>query len=376
MGRPGVSLPPHRWGYPRARRAHWGPALLGLFVVGAIAVALGTPQRAQAGQLRGVVLTPSAQGSQVGLTTPELDREVRATCAVGSTVARMVIDWSKFEPDAGQVDPRYVAAVDRIVGSLAHCGIPTVITILGTPCWTSTDPGGCTAETWRYPPRSTAAYGDVVAWSLARWGSALAALEVWNEPNTPDFWLGSVQQYVALVNEAAARAHAAGSRVPILAGALAGTDFGYLGEMYAAGLQGPGGISIHPYSLRVAGEGSGFFGPNASPAHRALFRVRIAGIHRTMLANGDPSPVWLTEFGYPVCPAVPFCVSAAQQSKWIAESLRVASRLRYVHAALIYSLRDTAISTDWHARFGLMNLDFSPRPSYFAVRRTFNELSG
>ena len=34
----------------------------------------------------------------------------------------------------------------------------------------------------------------------------LAALEVWNEPNNMSFWVGSVQQYVDLVNIAAAYA--------------------------------------------------------------------------------------------------------------------------------------------------------------------------
>jgi hypothetical protein len=123
-----------------------------------------------------------------------------------------------------------------------------------------------------------------------------------------------VQQYVDLVNAAVGAAHGIGSPVPIIAVALAGADVGYLNQMYADGMHGQGGISMHPYTLRPA---TGFLDPlksaERSGASPSIFRASIADVHDAMLAAGDP---------------------------------------------------------DWNNRFGLLQRDFAPRPSYSAVRRT------
>jgi hypothetical protein len=343
-------------------------------VLGALAIALAaclvTAAGASANQLRGVVMAPSVSGGQPSVTAAELNGQINAACSLGSTVTRFQVNWARLEPSPGHVDPGYATGVDHMLGALAHCGIRTVLTFIATPCWTTTDPAaatsGCSGDSWRYPPRTTTDFGDIVSWALTRWGSALAGLEVWNEPNAAKYWAGSAAQYAALVNEAAAQAHAIGNPVPILAGALWGADSGYLAQLYAAGMHGQGGISIHPYALRTDSGFSGWVNPAAG---RSFFGSSIARVHDTMLANGDQTPLWLTEFGYSVCPAVPFCVSKKKQARWLVGSFRAAARLPYVQAALVYSLRDTAASEDWNCRFGLLRLDFSPRPSYLAVRR-------
>jgi hypothetical protein len=347
-----------------------------------------SPASASAAQLRGAVLTPNFQWpAPVGVTAQQSDREIDAACALGSTVARVVMNWDALEPGPGQTDPLYAERIDRMIGGLARCGIRTELTILGTPCWDSTDPAvgsGCLNGTWRYPPRTTSSLGDIVAWSLARWGPSLAALEIWNEPNSTQFWLGTPQQYAALVNAAVDQAAAIGSTVPILAGALAGADVGYLNRLYAAGMRGQSGISIHPYTLRVGGDLAGFVNPNAAFANpakarrargsRSLFRASIGNVHQAMLAAGDRGGVWLTEFGYSVCPATPWCVPGSTQARWLADSFRAAATLDYVRAAIVFSLRDIGDSTDWNYRFGLLQRDFSARPSYRRLRQVFDAL--
>jgi hypothetical protein len=306
------------------------------------------------------------------------DREVRATCALGSSVARVVVSWEGLEPAPGRISPGYATAVDRVINGLRRCGTRTELTLVRTPCWLTTDQLGCASPGFvSYPPRSTAPFGVIVAWALARWHTSLAALEVWNEPNSERFWRGSPQQYVALVNEATDAARSTGSRVPILAGAMAGADTGFLSQLYAAGLRGQGGISMHPYTLRS----TGFINPVRSYGNRAkkaagarpwsVFRRGIGKVRATMLAAGDRTGVWLTEFGYSVCPAVPLCVSARRQASWIAASLRAVRRIHYVRAAIVFSLRDLGNGPVWDERFGLLSRNFRPRPSYRAVRRIF-----
>jgi hypothetical protein len=360
--------------------------MLGSLVLAlALLAVAAAPAAASAEQLRGTVLTPNFQWAPPdGVTLTQSDRETRAACDLGSTVTRVVVNWARLEPGPGQFDPRYIARVDRVVGQLARCDIPVELTIIGTPCWDTTDPlagSSCTPGAWTlYPPRVVSAYGAVVAWSLLRWGHNLAALEVWNEPNNQAFWVGSVQQYVDLVNSAVDSARAIGSPVPILAGSLAGADVDYLKEMYADGMRGQGGISMHPYTLRPA---SGtFLDPLRAAASEgplakvSILRANIANVHAAMLAAGDPGGIWLTEFGYSVCPATPYCVAARRQAHWIVDSLKVAARIPYVRAAILYSLRDAGNSRDWNNRFGLLRRDFTPRPSYDAVRRVLRGLDG
>ena len=362
------------WRAPPRHRAA-GPILL---LVALIAIA-AAPGPATASQLRGAVLTPNFQWPPPnGVTDGQSDRETQAACALGATVMRVVVNWARLEPGPGQFDPRYVGRVDRMVGQLAGCGIPVELTIMGTPCWDTTDPlagSKCVTPTWTlYPPRLPGAYGAVVTWSLLRWGSHLAALEVWNEPNNGAFWVGSAQQYADLVNTAVDAARAIGSPVPILAGALAGADVGFLGQLYAAGMRGQSGISMHPYTLRPQ---SGFFDPMEPSGRRegqSVFRSSIANVHDAMLAAGDRGDIWLTEFGYSVCPATPYCISARRQAQWTVDAIRAAARIPFVRATILYSLRDAGNSADWNNRFGLLRRDFDPRPSFAAVRRTLGQL--
>ena len=331
------------------------------------------------------MLTPNFELPQPqGTTQAQSDHEIGSTCALGASVARVVMNWNTLEPGPGYIDPNYAGRIGRMIAGLGRCGIPTELTILGTPCWLTSDPRAdrsyCPPTSWRYPPRAITPFGDVVAWALQQWGGSLAAFEIWNEPNSTQFWLGSTGQYAAMVNEAVDRAHAVGSPVPILAGALAGADSSWLGRLYADGMRGQSGISMHPYTLCLTA--AAFISPTRGSCRRAkapkrkrrrsVFRSGIARVHETMVAAGDPGGIWLTEFGFPACPATPYCVPERRRASWIVSSFRLAASLPYVRAAIVFSIRDLGATLDWNDRFGLLSRDFAPRPSYMAVRRIFH----
>ncbi len=95
----------------------------------------------------------------------------------------------------------------------------------------------------------------------------------------------------------------------MLVGSIGAADAGYLRRLYAAGIHGYDGISIHPYDFQM---NAGFTSRGRWKGHRDLFENRVDSIHRAMLAAGDRSKgLWLTEFGYSVCPTHPYCVSRA-----------------------------------------------------------------
>ena len=78
----------------------------------------------------------------------------------------------------------------------------------------------------------------------------------------------------------------------------------YLEELYQAGMRGEDGIAIHPYSMGCSLDlVCGIFmnpGPRGAP-----FQSAIKATHEVMLRYGDRAPIYLTEFGFATCPAIP-----------------------------------------------------------------------
>ena len=328
------------------------------------------------GQLRGVNLTPNWEwpGGR-GMDEAASAREIQSACDLGADLVRFTVKWNRIEPTQGRIDEGYVSRFDQVLSQAGGCGIRVLVTLINTPCWAAGDPatpcvpGAATLD----PPRDPAEYGSIVERVLARW-PGIYALEVRNEPNLTAFFHGSPADYAALANAAVAGAERSGAGTQILVGSVGGADAGYLRELYAAGIHGYDGISIHPYDFQMRG---GFTRTARWKNHRSLFETRVRAIHQSMLAAGDHSGLWLTEFGYSVCPTQPYCVSEGRQSRSLAASFRLAAGWRYVRGLTSYDLRDAGDDSNvWDNRYGLLARDFTPRRSYFAVRSMLHRLGG
>ncbi|MGA9370553.1 MAG: cellulase family glycosylhydrolase [Solirubrobacterales bacterium] len=327
-------------------------------------------------QLRGVNLTPNWEWpGAAGMDDSTSARELQSSCALGANLVRFTVKWNRLEPVQGQIDEGYARRIDQVLTQASSCRIRVLVTLMITPCWAAADgtqrkcpPGAGTLT----PPNDAATYGSIVQRMLQRW-PGIFALEVWNEPNLTAFWHGSAGDYAAIANAAVAAADRVGSATQVLVGSIGAADAGYLRQLYSAGMRGYDGISIHPYDFQMS---SGFTRRHRWKHHHDLFENRIESIHRTMVATGDRSiGLWLTEFGYSVCPAKPFCVPETRQARSLADSYRAAARLRYVKGLTSYDLRDAGNDANvWDNRFGLLRRDFSPRRSFWAVRSVLRRL--
>ncbi len=327
-------------------------------------------------QLRGVNLTPNWEWpGSAGMDDATSARELESACRVDADLVRFTVKWNRLEPVQGRIDEGYASRIDQVLGQASSCQIKVLVTLMITPCWAAADgpqtkcpPGAGTVD----PPNDPATYGSIVERMLQRW-PGIHALEVWNEPNLTGFWHGSASDYVALANAATAAANRIGSRTQMLVGSIGAADVGYLRRLYADGIRGYDGISIHPYDFQM---NAGFTPRSRWKEHRDLFENRVDSIHRAMLAAGNRSKgLWLTEFGYSVCPTRPHCVSEGRQARSLADSFRAAAGWRYVKGLTAYDLRDAGNDTNvWDNRFGLLRRDFSPRPSFFAVRSALRKL--
>jgi hypothetical protein len=314
-------------------------------------------------------------------TYTDMDRELDLSRDLGSNVVRVDLQWSSLETNGpGQYSSWYLDKLDRFVAGASARGMKVLPNILGTPCWASSAPDSlkqsCSGSWWdrgvtQYLPTDLSTYANVVKFVVGRYGTKLAAVEIWNEPNGSDHDFLTASDYdwayTQLVKAGYPAAKAANPNVPVLAGALSFADRPFLDALYADGIKGYyDGISVHPYNEWRA--------PGDMWQDQWKKYTLIPGlnwIREGMLAQGDSSPVWITEFGWTSCPvgADRWCVGEANQAQYLYDSFPLIDQLGFIQSAIVYNLRNKG--TDPNSQednFGLVRQDYSLKPSYGAVK--------
>jgi hypothetical protein len=290
------------------------------------------------------------------------DKEIALARSLGAKLVRVDVQWSALEPTGpGVVDPGTLAFMDRLVSDAAASGIRVIATADSTPCWASSAPAAvlrrCApdrssnkANAW--PPGDPATYAAFVGYLAARYGTRLAAIEIWNEPDqaNEDYFAGpdKPQRYAAVLRAAYPAIKRANPNVPVLAGSLVGSNGVFLRALYAAGIKGYyDGLAVHFYDLTLGS---------------------LRAIHEVQLANGDTKPLWLDEFGWSSCwprqriQEEQACVTPRIQAANIANVFRSLARAPYVAAEVLYKLRDSA-----HEDFGALNTKGARKPAFAAL---------
>jgi hypothetical protein len=312
-----------------------------------------------------ISLTPPLGGVNIVGVGPkalrEADRAIAQAQALHAKIVRTEVPWSLLEPGgAGQVDPAALAFADRLVNDAAAHGIRVLMLVDSSPCWASSAPatllrkciprGSSRASSW--PPRDPSDYAAFVGYLAQRYGTHLAAIEVWNEPDQANqlYFAGpnKPQRYAAIVRAAYPAIKQANPNVPVLAGSLVGAKGVFLRALYAAGIKGNyDGLAVHFYTLTLAS---------------------LRSIHEVQLANGDIKPLWLDEFGWSSCwpryrvQEEQACVTPQIQARDIADTFRSLARTPYIAAAVVYKLQGS-ISEN----FGVLNPAGNRKPAFAAL---------
>jgi len=303
--------------------------------------------------VRGVGITALQTNSSFASIDADLDK---ARTLHANTV-RIEISWSALEPGGkGKRDPAFVSRLDHLVSAAHARHIRPLLFVLRTPCWATSQPGGCPSgsQSSDYPPRSAADYGAIAGWIARRYRGRLAGFEVWNEPDHDQqlYFIGpnKPQRYAAILKAAYSAIKRADRRLPVLAGSLVGANGAFLKALYAQGIKGHyDGLAVHYYDLTLAS---------------------LRSIRQVMAAHGDHKQVWLTEFGWTSCypgsdsEGQHACVTAAQQANDLGDLFRALRGHSWVHAAVVYNLRD---KTDEH--FGLLTSGGARKPAFAVVAR-------
>jgi Cellulase (glycosyl hydrolase family 5) len=289
--------------------------------------------------------------------------DINAAASLHATIVRTEVPWSVLQPTGpGSYETKALTSLDGLIADASAKKIRVILLVDSSPCWETTAPAallaGCTAKNSPangYPPKSTADYAAFVAFLAARYGTSLAAIEIWNEPDhvNEHYFAGpeKARHYAELLRAAYPAIKKAGPTVSVIAGSLVGSNGVFLDALYAQGIKGYyDGLAVHYYGLTLAS---------------------LRAIRKVQLANGDKTPLWLDEFGWSSCyphalEAEQPCVTESIQGTNLRDAVRSISHASYVAAAVTYRLRDSA---DGH--FGVLTAAGAQKPSFAGLASAF-----
>lgn len=283
----------------------------------------------------------------------------------GATWVRMDVGWINLQHDRGdQVAGWYLDRMNQWVDAARERDLEVLVTLWATPGWAN---GGAAREE---PPDDPADYGRMAEELAEEFRGRVSAWEVWNEPNDPDFFNGSPQEYVALLEAAYPAFKAGDPEAAVVLGGPSYNDTPWLAEVYEAGASGSFDVlSTHPY-LRPSD-----LAPD-TPDDGSIYTLNHVGaVRELMVEHGDEDlPIWFTEFGWsshetPSDDPWDQGVTEQEQADHLVETLRlIREDYPWVTHAFWYAAVDRTDDDAHLARFGLLRPDLEEKPAYWAVQ--------
>lgn len=191
--------------------------------------------------------------------------------------------WRLVEPKKGEFN---FAGLDKFIAATE--GKYRIFTLTASPDWavSADKPSsslGYGARTM-YPPDNMQDWIDYVRAVIDRYGEQINAVEVWNEPNLPDFYLGDMQTLIRMVKEAWLCVQRSEKPITVMTPPVSRLDKGngidFIRRMFEAGLRRwIDAVALHTYATAAT----------LADLPRLIDQVRII--------VGD-LPIWSTEQGF------------------------------------------------------------------------------
>jgi len=267
------------------------------------------------------------------------------TRGLGMRWVRLDFDWFRIEPQQGEF---HWEELDRVVSRTATRGARMLATLAYTPSWASPNPGSSRISD---PPAETRFWTDFVRAAIERYRHEVQHWQFWNEPNVREFWTGSRAQYRTQILEPATtllRSKGPGlqSVAPGLAHVRDWRD--WFREAFVAkdlidvinhhNYQRSGREALLELERDQAGQ----------PSLRTL--IRQLGV--------EDKPFWLTETG--------IRSDQADQRQYYEDVVVALREKTWVSRLFFFHYWDGP--GQGNGGLGIVNEDFSPKPSYLFLR--------
>jgi hypothetical protein len=287
---------------------------------------------------------------------------------LGAKWVRVFATWPDLEPQPGVFAPDWLSYYDKLFAALP-AGTKLIVDVVGTPRW---ETGSADEHT---PPANPDDYAAFIGALAHRWAGHVSAYEIWNEEDEPRWWTGGPDPgaYAQLLKAVYPSIKAVDPSATVVLGGLTGNDYSFLQGVYQAGGKGYfDAIGVHtdtacnvlsPYSF-LRGTDDRMI-PDSFLAYRE--------VHATEVANGDNSPIWMTELSWRTTNAVcsegafagqkPQGVSEGTQATYLDQAYHCLEHDPYVKVALWFPVEDEgAVSS------GLVSANGTHKPSFAAMR--------
>jgi polysaccharide biosynthesis protein PslG len=271
----------------------------------------------------------SQYGGDVVLSAADLERELDAVSATSASWLRVVFDAFRIETAPGQYNWGYS---DMVVDAARAHGLNLLVQISYAPDWAR--PAG---SPWNAPPTDDADFADFATAVVQRYGDRVSHWQIWNEPNSSDFFVApgdAAARYTAILKAAYGAIKAVQPTSTVVAAGLSRAGQipppAFMAGMYAAGAKGSfDAAAMHPY-----------VSPGGLAADSQQGWSNVARVHDVMAANGDGGKqIWMTELGAATLPAA-YGVTEDEQARQITDVLAAAAATGYSGPAFVFTIRD------------------------------------
>jgi hypothetical protein len=265
-------------------------------------------------------------------------------------------NWQQISPLSSRVSVRrHDAAIDAAAGAgLQVLGLPTA-----WPQWSHP-----------YTARGVSEFTSFLGAVARRYRGRVAAWEIWNEPNLPASWGGTLAQYTALLAATYSTLKDIDPSVLVVAPCTVGpgdlatsasfADLAWI-EHFLQYRQALFDVfSFHPYEGR------------ASPEQSRLIPT-VQRLGSMLQAAGRPVRIWITEQGW-ASDFVNPVIDDVQQARLLVRAYLL-SQAAGVERYFWYDTRNDGLALgDHEANFGLLRRDFSAKAAYRALAVTARAL--
>jgi hypothetical protein len=312
----------------------------------------------------------------VNVTTTTAFESPKALAAIRASRpawVRVFVGWNVMEPQRQSFEPTQVNAYRRFFRALPR-GTKVDVDVVSTPSWAS---GSSSPAA---PPQNDADFAWFVNHLATLLHNRVTSWEIWNEESSPAWWSGSVAQYADLVKAAYPAIKAADPKAKVVLGANSPL---MLSQLYADGIHNYfDADAIHTdTACNVTSPYIYEYNRDTTVINQYFF-LGFTGIHALMAANGDASkPIYMTEIGWSSTSAE--CstglwagkklagVSQQTQATYLTQAYHCLAQPRYsyIKAAMWFELQNGGPSGQPLDNYGLLNLDYSPKPSFDAFEQ-------
>jgi hypothetical protein len=319
--------------------------------------------------LSGGLVGAQAKAAEAGVVLNDTSAPaLQALSSLGTHWVRVFAKWPDLEPQRGVYAPNWIESYVHLFKQLGR-RTKVIVDMVGTPQW---ETGSSNDHT---PPANDQEFADFVATMARDWAGKVAAYEIWNEEDSPSWWVGAPDPvgYTQLLQATYRAVKAVEPNTMVVLGGLTGNDYDFLEGVYDAGGKGYfDAVAVHtdtacntlsPYTyLRDI---DNRIDPDAFLGFRE--------IHALMRAHGDDKPIWLTEMSWRTTAATcsegawagkkPEGVDEQQQATYLSQAYHCLAQYPYVQLALWFPLSD-----DEGVTSGLIRADHSRKPAFDAMR--------